>query len=89
MWVASAQRGEGLGAALLGSVLEWAKTRGFVALRLWAPAEMRPALALYTRAGFEPTGNVKTVPGAQPFDVIEMFLEMGESSSARSSDGPL
>lgn len=77
MWVASEFRGRGLGEALLRAVLQWARTQGFGAVRLWVPAHSHRAKALYSRAGFGFTGASKRVQGDAPFVANEMHLDLG------------
>lgn len=49
LWVAPVARGQGLGEALIGSILDWAGER---AVRLEVVATNAPALELYRRNGF-------------------------------------
>src|SRR5262245_28075403 len=46
MFVDSTQRGRGVGAALVETVVEWARTIAAPQLYLWATATNRPAIAL-------------------------------------------
>jgi GNAT superfamily N-acetyltransferase len=48
-------RGQGLGRALLESVLEWARAQGAVRAQLLADLDNAPALAFYERVGWQPT----------------------------------
>lgn len=48
-------RGQGLGRALLESVLEWARAQGAVRAQLLADLDNAPALAFYERIGWQPT----------------------------------
>jgi putative acetyltransferase len=58
MHTVEAQRGKGIGAAMLRHLLAMARARGFrrVSLETGTPAAFGPARALYTRAGFVPCG---------------------------------
>ena len=57
MWVDPARRHRGVGAALVAATLEWCRVRGIATMFLWVNEANAPALALYRRAGFEPTGE--------------------------------
>ncbi|WP_067541968.1 GNAT family N-acetyltransferase [Nocardia crassostreae] len=60
--VATDARGRGVGTALCGHVLAWAKARGFAGMQFNSVAESNHrAVDLYKRAGFDIIG---TVPGA-------------------------
>jgi GNAT superfamily N-acetyltransferase len=48
-------RGKGLGRALLGAVLAWARSQGAVRAQLLADLDNAPALAFYDRIGWQPT----------------------------------
>jgi len=54
MYVRSAARGHGVGAALLTALLAQAKAFGFARVRLDTAPELTAALALYQRFGFMP-----------------------------------
>lgn len=62
MWVAPAARGRGAGDALVAAVVAWARAQGFARLHLDVGDYNAPAIALYARHGFEPTGEVGTLP---------------------------
>jgi GNAT superfamily N-acetyltransferase len=62
MWVAPEARGEGAGLALVRAVTEWAHGAGFATLRLDVGDANEPAVRLYARAGFVPTGVVGALP---------------------------
>ena len=57
MFVDSTQRGRGVGAGLVNTVTEWARTLAAEHLYLWATSTNRPAIALYEKCGFTPTGE--------------------------------
>jgi GNAT superfamily N-acetyltransferase len=59
MFVDSTQRGRGVGAALVERVTEWAHALAAPHLYLWATSTNRPAVALYERCGFSPTGETR------------------------------
>lgn len=62
MWVAPEARHRGVGKALVLRVVDWAKATGFEVLVLDVADDNRPAIALYERVGFRPTGKVGTLP---------------------------
>ena len=62
MWVAPEARGRGIGMALIDTVADWARSAGLLRLVLEVRLHNAHALALYTRAGFVPTGK-QQVPG--------------------------
>jgi GNAT superfamily N-acetyltransferase len=62
MWVAPGQRGKGVGEALVDAVADWARSMGFTRLLLDVADENGPAIALYARMGFEPTGETSALP---------------------------
>jgi GNAT superfamily N-acetyltransferase len=59
MFVDSTQRGRGVGAALVQRVAGWARTIHAEHLYLWAVLTNRPAIALYEKCGFRPTGQTR------------------------------
>lgn len=77
LWVAPQARGLGVGEALIDAVIVWARAEGYSQLLLDAGIENRPAVALYTRKGFKPTGKMGHLP--PPRDHVkeqEMALEL-------------
>ena len=62
MWVASEARGQGAGDGLVQAVIGWAEARGYQRLFLDVADENTPAIQLYARCGFQPTGQVGTLP---------------------------
>ena len=70
MWVASSARRRGVGAMLVGSVIEWSRSRGFNNLLLDVSDTNEAAIALYSRMGFQPTGKAGALPEPRQ-DVLE------------------
>ncbi len=62
MWVAPDARGKGVADALIDVIADWAKADGYAQLILDVGDANAPAIALYTRKGFEPTGDTGTLP---------------------------
>ncbi len=62
MWVAPGARGKGVGDALVGAVVVWAHVGGFAELKLDVHDHNAPAIGLYRRNGFAPTGETGTLP---------------------------
>lgn len=62
MWVAPEARGTGLGDALVQAVIDWARAEHFQALVLDVADDNQPAIRLYARAGFQPTGKTGSLP---------------------------
>jgi GNAT superfamily N-acetyltransferase len=61
MWVAPERRRGGVGAALVDTVINWARSTGVTRLFLDVADHNAPAIALYTRKGFMPNGEVSTL----------------------------
>lgn len=59
MWVAPQARGKGLGRALIDATFAWGKVRGATSARLGVTIGNGGGERLYTRAGFEPTGETE------------------------------
>lgn len=62
MWVAPAARGRGAGDALIAAAVDWARAQGFARVVLDVGDHNAPAIALYARNGFEPTGETGSLP---------------------------
>ena len=62
MWVAPEARRRGIGSALVDAVVHWARTQGLNRLLLDVGERNTPAIALYTRKGFVPNGEVGALP---------------------------
>lgn len=61
VWVMPPARGRGAGDALVRAALAAATGAGYTRLILWVGDHNPPAIALYSRHGFEPTGNHATM----------------------------
>ena len=62
MWVAPEARGQGVGEALIEAVIEYARSNGAIRLLLDVGDDNEPAIALYARKGFKPTGETGSLP---------------------------
>lgn len=62
MWVAPQARGSGAGERLIAAVAHWARGCGFARLVLDVADRNAPAIALYERCGFRPTGETGALP---------------------------
>ena len=76
MWVAPAARRQGIGRALLHTVMAWARGRQLTHLGLWAPAHSSAAVALYRQAGFRETGRRGPLPHHPALEITEMVCEL-------------
>lgn len=62
MWTAPEVRGRGVASALVRTVIDWARQSGYPSILLDVADDNRPAIALYERHGFRPTGRTGTLP---------------------------
>jgi GNAT superfamily N-acetyltransferase len=78
MWVDPATRGAGVGARLVGAVVDWAHAGGARHVDLWVVEENDPAIALYRRCGFVTTPDRQPCPNRPGLDELRMTLRLGE-----------
>lgn len=76
MFVCPEARGCGAGGALVDAVAGWARERGAPGLTLWVTATNAPAIALYVRCGFKPTGEARPLEHSPADALIRMVLEL-------------
>lgn len=57
LYLRPAQRGQGLGRALLQAALDWSRERGMQQVVLWSDTRFTLAHRLYERAGFQRNGR--------------------------------
>jgi len=62
MWVAPDARRGGVGSSLVDTVVGWARGQGLGRVILDVVETNTPAIALYSRKGFVPSGEVGTLP---------------------------
>jgi RimJ/RimL family protein N-acetyltransferase len=79
MWVDPARRGIGLGEALVQAVLDWAAAQGVERVELDVVETNAPAIALYLRCGFVPTGVSNLVAGRPEHRTLRMRREVQPS----------
>jgi ribosomal protein S18 acetylase RimI-like enzyme len=77
MWVAPSHRRSGVGRALVGAVLAWARTRGARTLLLLVTCTNEGAIAFYERLGFTMTGRTKPYPNDPAVTEYEMSRPTG------------
>ena len=66
LWVEPGFRGQGVGAALVGAVIEWARAQRYERVVLWVTEANPTAERLYERLGFTRTGRVTEVRQGEP-----------------------
>ena len=76
MWTHPLMRGRGVGVALVTRVIDWARTEGLPALRLWVVDGNAPTQRLYARLGFTDTGARAPVRTDDPRLEVEMALPL-------------
>jgi GNAT superfamily N-acetyltransferase len=76
MFVEPAARGRRLGAALVEAVAAWARERGAASLHLWVTTTNEPALRLYHRVGFRPTGRTQPLDHTPSLQEVEMVRDL-------------
>lgn len=75
VWVDPAFRGKRIGVHMMEELLAWFRSNhGDARLRLYVNPTERPAVELYRRLGFIPTGAVETLSHAPGESIIEMEL---------------
>jgi GNAT superfamily N-acetyltransferase len=76
MWVRPGSRGEGVAAALVAAVRDWAHHDGAVRLTLSVTRTNEPAVRLYRRLGFLETGASKPLPSNPALVEDELALDL-------------
>ena len=85
MWVAPQFRRCGAGQRLVESAIEWARANRAATVTLWVVRTNTAAIALYQRSGFEPTGDVDTLPTNPCVEELAMKLLVRSSNDHESS----
>ncbi|HZO41668.1 MAG TPA: GNAT family N-acetyltransferase [Methylomirabilota bacterium] len=78
MFVAPEARGRALGEALVDAVVDWAKSRRATGLCLWVAAGNAPAIRLYEKCRFRPTGEEKPLAHSPALTLIRMARDFAE-----------
>src|SRR5207245_9272089 len=77
--------GRGVGAALVNTVVDWARQRPATALCLWVTATNDPAIALYEKCRFRRTGESKPLVHSPAVALFQMVHDLVLSGSRFSS----
>jgi len=80
MWVAPEHRGQGIGRALLGCVLAWAKQQAARELHLGVACGDSPAMRLYLSNGFSPFGRTEPLRDGSALQAQRMRLVLDEGA---------
>ncbi|MEO7060327.1 MAG: GNAT family N-acetyltransferase [Lapillicoccus sp.] len=89
MYVAPPVRGQGVGERLVAAVLDEAVARGHRRVVLEVTGNNAPAIALYTRMGFQPTGVRRSHPRRGDLQELEMvWTAPGEAGDAGDAASP-
>jgi GNAT superfamily N-acetyltransferase len=70
MYVRPQARGRGVGEALVGAVLGWARAEQATAVHLWVNESNKHARLLYERCGFSPTGERQPLRSDQEIGLV-------------------
>lgn len=76
MWVAPESRGSELGMGLVDAVVEWSRQAGAEDVKLWVVETNVPAVRLYEKAGFVPTGEAQPLPSNPELTDTRMRLAL-------------
>lgn len=89
MWVAPEARGRGIGAALVGEVVAWARGSGLRRLYLDVGARNAPARRLYERRRFVATGATGALPSPRAHVCeVQMAIELRAEEDAAEEIAP-
>ena len=76
MFVDGTERRHGVGAMLVEGVAAWARARGAARLSLWVFPSNEPAIALYRKCGFRPTGETKPLAHSPTIGELRMVRDL-------------
>jgi RimJ/RimL family protein N-acetyltransferase len=77
MWVDPELRGQGIGAAMVRQVIDWASALGATRLVLGVTEGDTPARRLYERAGFQVEGDLEPLRARSELRAQRMVLKLG------------
>lgn len=86
VWVEPGYRGRGVGRRLVMAIVDWAESKGFPSIALWAPQDRPDVIALYGKLGFISTGVSRQIPGDARRRIIEMRRPTANEPSGGLSD---
>jgi GNAT superfamily N-acetyltransferase len=78
VFVEGRARRQGIGVALIETIVGWARARGSTRLTVWITANNEPAHALYRRCGFHLTGATKPNAHTPTLPELEMARNFGQ-----------
>jgi GNAT superfamily N-acetyltransferase len=76
MWTSPEARLAGVGRALVGAVLEWARGASATTVGLWVRRGNAPAQRLYESLGFHESGESRSLPSDPSIDELRMTLDL-------------
>jgi GNAT superfamily N-acetyltransferase len=76
MWTSPDARRAGVGRALVGAVLDWAREVSARSVGLWVTLGNSPALCLYGSMGFRETGESQPLPSDPSHSEVRMTLDV-------------
>ena len=72
MWVDPSIRSQGVGEAMVETIVEWAALQGAQAASLWVADTNTPAVRLYERTGFVRDGRTQPMPNDETVTEVRM-----------------
>ena len=76
MWITPWHRRQGVGSKLVRHVIDWAKELGLRELKLEVTDTNEPAIQLYKRCGFQPTGHKSPYQNNANLTELEMLIRL-------------
>lgn len=76
MWVDPEARGSGIGIGLVDAVIDWTRAAGGDEVKLWVVESNLPAVRLYQKVGFVPTGEAQPLPSNPALTDTRMRLAL-------------
>ena len=80
VWVEPGYRGRGVGRRLVKAIVDWAESKGFPSIALWAPEDRPDVVALYGKLGFVATGLKHQMPGDPTRRIVQMRRPTSEGA---------